>query len=91
MEAVVIILLVVGAIALAAVLFCAWIVVAAVRGIFRLFIPQHKKLPRMHSAVQVCNNPQCQCGNPTHARFCRRCGKSLPSLLRVVSSRAAVL
>lgn len=91
MEGFVVILLVITAIAIAAVLFCAWAVVAIVKGIFRLFVPKRKQGLLVNESVQMCGNPQCKCANPAHARFCRRCGKSLPSLLRVVSSRAAVL
>jgi hypothetical protein len=91
MEGFVVILLVLGAIVLAAVLFCAWVVVAVVKGVFRLVMPKRRRGLMVNDAVQMCGNPQCKCANPSHARFCRRCGKSLPSLLRVVSSRAAVL
>ncbi len=93
MEGFVIALLVLGAILLAGVLFCIWIVVAVVRFIVGLVVPKRPKpLPQVSAGgEQVCNNPQCSCRNPSHARFCRRCGKSLPSLLRVVSSRVAVL
>lgn len=90
MEGFVVILLVLGAIVIAAVLFCAWAVVTIVKGIFGLFLPKRKRGILVNESVQMCSNPQCKCANPAHARFCRRCGKSLPSLLRVVSSRAAV-
>jgi|HubBroStandDraft_1064217.scaffolds.fasta_scaffold512826_2 hypothetical protein len=26
---------------------------------------------------QVCSNPECRQANPSHATYCRRCGKSL--------------
>jgi hypothetical protein len=93
MEGLVLFLLVLAGIAIAAVGFCAWVVVVIVRGIFGLMKPKQSQPPRrsLNEAVQVCNNAQCRCANPAHARFCRRCGKSLPSLLRVVSGRAAVL
>lgn len=92
MEGVFIFLLVVGAIILAAGFFCVWVIVTIIRALVRAVTPARKP-PTMSDArgVQVCRNPQCGCGNPAHARFCRRCGKSLPSLLRVVSSRAAIL
>lgn len=91
MEGFVVILLFFGAIILAGVLFCVWAVLAVLRGIFRLMIPRKKPRLSTTDAVQVCANPQCGCVNPSYARFCRRCGKSLPSLMRTLSSRAAVL
>jgi hypothetical protein len=93
MEGVFLFLLVIAGIAIAAVGFCAWVLVVIIRGIFGLIKPKSSQPPRRagNEAVQVCNNAQCRCANPAHARFCRRCGKSLPSLLRVVAGRAAVL
>ena len=94
MEGVLVILLVVVAIVFAAVAFLGWATVAIVRGLISMATPKKRSPPMLqhsNSAVQVCNNVQCKCANPSHARFCRRCGKSLPSLLRVVSSRVAVL
>jgi hypothetical protein len=91
MEGFVVILLFFGAIILAGVLFCVWTVLTVVRGVFRLLIPRKKPRPMMNDSVQVCANPRCGCVNPSYARFCRRCGKSLPSLMRMISSRAAVL
>jgi len=91
MEGIFIAILVLGAILLAAVLFCVWAVVAVIRFFVNLCTPKRTKLVEMQGSVQICNNHQCACRNPSHARFCRRCGKSLPSLLRVVSSRVAVL
>jgi hypothetical protein len=94
MESVVIILLVVVAIVIAAVAFSTWALFAIIRGIIGIAKPKRTSSPIVHHqgrAVQMCNNVQCKCANPSHARFCRRCGKSLPSLLRVVSSRVAML
>ena len=93
MEALVIIFMVVVAVIIAAVAFAVWALVAVGRGVTRLVAPKRpaRRAPALPGSVQVCSNVQCRCSNPSHARFCRRCGKSLPSLLRVVSSRVAVL
>lgn len=91
MEVAVVILLLGGGIILAGVLFCVWAVFALLRGIVRLLIPRKKPRSLKTDAYQVCTNLKCGCVNPSYARFCRRCGKSLPSLMRVISSRAAVL
>lgn len=92
MEAFLVFLLVIGGIILAATLFVAWVIATIVRGIARMVSPRrHEAMTSGAPGVQVCNNVQCQCHNPGFARFCRRCGKSLPTLLRVVPSRVAML
>lgn len=93
MEAIVIIFMVVVAVLIAAVAFSVWAIVAIGRGVKQLVVPKRRVAlpPTVPGSVQVCSNVQCRCSNPSHARFCRRCGKSLPSLLRVVSNRVAVL
>ena len=83
------ILLVMFAILVAAVLFCGWVIVCAGRAVMRLVIPKRNPMP-IPANVQRCSNRQCSCDNPTYARFCRRCGKSLPNLLRIVTSTAAM-
>lgn len=90
MEAFLLIVLMVGILVVTVIITAVWCVSAAVRGIFGLFRPSQRPYhqpPQIMS--QVCTNRSCQAGNPAHARFCRRCGKSLPSLLRVVNDQAA--
>lgn len=92
MEGLIIFLLVLGGIILAAGLFCVWAIIAIVRAIGGVFTSgKSKRAEPVASTVQVCNNRQCGCTNPSTARFCRRCGKSLPSLLRAVTDRVAML
>ena len=92
MEALFVILLCIVAILIAAVVICAWLVLATGKALFRLFgFARRPKMRLVNPAVQTCNNNHCRCDNPAFARFCRRCGKSLPSLLRVVADRAAML
>ncbi|HEY0007423.1 MAG TPA: hypothetical protein VGB55_01760 [Tepidisphaeraceae bacterium] len=92
MEALFVILLCIVAILIAAVAICVWLVVATGKAIFGLFSMARRPKPLLiNPAVQTCSNAHCACDNPAHARFCRRCGKSLPSLLRLVSERAAML
>ena len=92
MELLVMLLVLVAVFGLAVVAFCLWVigyVVGLLRHAFaRAFAPQRRPL---WSDEQACANPNCRCENPHYARFCRRCGQSLPSLLRAVASRAAVL
>lgn len=82
-------------IVLTAVIFCGWIVFvvgrALVVGFSSLFGAVQCKSPR----TRISNTVQCptrMCGaiNPTSARFCRRCGRGLPSAQRVQVRRAAV-
>jgi hypothetical protein len=50
-----------------------WIIRAAVGGPARQQ-PQGNLLP---AAILPCPQPRCRAGNPGHARFCRRCGRSV--------------
>jgi len=49
-------------------------IVGAVFGINRK--PRTAQLPVM-STVSFCARPNCHAPNPTHARFCHRCGNAL--------------
>jgi len=92
MEAFLLFLLVAGGLLLAGTIFTVWVIVAGARGIARMVTGNRNRPQIPHiSQIQICNNVQCQCQNPSYARFCRRCGKSLPNLLRVVPSRVAML
>ncbi|MDB5326078.1 MAG: hypothetical protein JWM57_1647 [Phycisphaerales bacterium] len=88
MEIIPIILIAVAVIAVSGLLFCAWAVIAVARAIGRLIRPTRS--PHLTAAHgQGCSNTACLCNNPVHARFCRRCGKPLPALMRLVETRAA--
>ena len=94
MELILVILAVLAAILLAAALFVGWLVVRISRAFGRLVIPARRPAPLnspLNSNVQLCTNRQCACDNPAHARFCRRCGKSLPNMVRLIATQAAVL
>ena len=88
MELVFMLLVFVAVLAVAAVAFCLWLVGAVCRGAASVFAPPRTRRP---ANGQACANALCRCDNPTDARFCRRCGRSLPALLRTVASRAAML
>ena len=90
MEALLIILLCLLAVLIAGVVLCVWLVFATIKGVIGLFRPSRPQpVYAQNPAVQTCDNAHCHCDNPAYARFCRRCGKSLPSLLRLVDHRVA--
>jgi len=79
-------------IVITAVVFCVWVAVSVVRGIFsgigRLFPPPR---PRVSAASMVrCVNRGCGALNPSAAKFCRRCGHGTPAAQSVQVRRAAV-
>ncbi|MGC4032494.1 MAG: hypothetical protein QM754_12340 [Tepidisphaeraceae bacterium] len=80
-------LVVIAVIAVAAVLFCVWLIATVVRGIGNAVRPRRQVV--MPAGRQVCNNRDCLGDNPDHARFCRRCGRPLPALMRLVETQAA--
>ena len=88
MELVFLFLVFVAVLAVISVGFCLWLVSAVFRGVARVFVPARVSRP---TDPQACANAECRCSNPPYARFCRRCGRSLPALLKTVASRAAML
>ncbi|HEX8342855.1 MAG TPA: hypothetical protein VF624_18275 [Tepidisphaeraceae bacterium] len=74
-----------------AIIVVGWATVSIMRAVVRAVWPRHALVPITSPRPQVCANEQCRGTNPSHARFCRRCGKSLPSLMRTISSRVAML
>jgi hypothetical protein len=94
MEGVFVIFLFVGVIAITALIFGAWIVVGIVRLVFRaigaLFVAPAPPPPQRAQVIGTiqCGSQQCRATNPSNARFCRRCGQSLP-IQRVAASRRA--
>jgi hypothetical protein len=75
------ILIFLGAIVLAAVLFVGWVVVTIVRavmGAVLLVFRPRGRAARVATAQSVrCPRRQCRAENPRGARFCRRCGRLL--------------
>jgi hypothetical protein len=94
MEGLLTILVFLGVIAITAVVFGLWLIVAVVkllaRGVGAVVSPP--KLPPMPSATRglICAHLQCKAVNPGTARFCRRCGRELPEVHRVSVRRAAM-
>ncbi|HEX8322945.1 MAG TPA: hypothetical protein VF595_03435 [Tepidisphaeraceae bacterium] len=96
MEVLVILLVMVAVIAVAGLLFCVWAVAAVLRGsarvvrrsVRKVIRPKHRRSFK-EPAGQGCGNRDCLCANPPYARFCRRCGRPLPALLRLAGSKAA--
>ena len=65
-----------------------WSVGGAFRSVGRVVVPGGVKREAVPHG-QGCSNTACLCNNPVHARFCRRCGRALPALMRLVETRAA--
>jgi hypothetical protein len=79
----------------AAVLFAGWVAFALARaiiggivGIVRMLVPDRQALSDVDGVV--CGYARCRAGNPTAARYCRRCGRPLHEMRNIVG-RAAVL
>ena len=67
----------------AAGLFALWVIGSIARGIVNLVIPRRGPVPLQRlNATQRCQNADCRTDNPPQARFCRRCGQSLPMLMK---------
>ena len=82
-EVFVTILIFIGVIAVTALLFGGWLIVAVARGLTRLLIggepaAAHRPVfgPTAPNRVR-CARPRCHAENPLGVRFCRRCGTSL--------------
>ena len=78
------ILIVLGVIIVASLVFAGWVIVAVVRLIGRAIgmgeqprnPSQPPRLAPSHSPRRVrCAHPKCRADNPESAHFCRRCGK----------------
>lgn len=79
-------------VAIAAAVFCFWVALVVVRGLFRLLTsavaprPPYRQIvvapslpqPRLVPVRMVCcGHIRCRAANPADAQFCRRCGKAL--------------
>jgi hypothetical protein len=88
---------VIAVIAITAVLFVFWLIVAIFRGIGHLFLGPGLKQPRPISQQSPaldsrrCDRASCQTLNPPEARFCRRCGQRMEDPHRTAVRRAAML
>jgi hypothetical protein len=81
MEIAVAILIIIGVVIVAALVFAGWLIVAVVRGFGRM-LGMGNNSARQASHVSGssphrvrCAHPKCRADNPETARFCRRCGK----------------
>ncbi len=59
-----------------AILFGGWLIACVIQFVWRLLTGPGRQ-QAMSQAGRACANPGCRTGNPTHARFCRRCGTNL--------------
>ena len=81
-------LVLVAVIAIAGVFFVVWVIASIARVIAGLCTSGR---PRqiVSGGPQKCGNALCRSENPPHARFCRRCGQSLPMLMKILPATAA--
>ena len=98
-EVVVTILIFIAVIAIAAVLFGGWLIVATCRMVMRMLsapfrrAPDHTAMiegPTLPSGATRCSNDRCRVENPAVASFCRRCGSPLRAVERVPVRRVAM-
>jgi hypothetical protein len=94
-EVIVTIFIAAGIIAIAAVLFGGWLVYVLVRavamligGIVRLFVPS--RMRSRNAGGAYCRHVNCRASNAEHARFCRRCGRTLAASERLPTKHAAI-
>jgi hypothetical protein len=90
MQALILSLAVLAAIAVVALLFVFWLIVVVLRGITRLLLgpglkTQGKPPLRDPPHAQRCLRESCKGMNPMEARYCRRCGESLESPRRIAA------
>ena len=85
-----------GIMAVASVVFGAWLIVMAARFVWRRVFGMpspHARRPialLQTSARNQCVRPLCCAENPPTARFCRRCGRVLPAAQQVAVRRVAM-
>ncbi len=74
-------LLIMGVIAITAVLFGGWLVVTLIKGVAHgigsLFSGSKPPLPPLQPGQLRCGRKECRCVNPAAARYCRRCGAQI--------------
>lgn len=90
-EALIIFLILLAACACAVVMAFVWIVSHVVQ-----FVTGGRKRDRHTrgpgtSNVAFCGNDQCHADNPPNARFCRRCGRTLPGVFNLPIRQIASL
>lgn len=88
-EGVFILVILAAVVAIAGVLFIVWVIASIAKAIARACAPKHNTTVPLLNAPQRCYNEHCRTENPPHARFCRRCGQSLPMLMKILPGAAA--
>lgn len=88
-EGVFIFMILVAVIVVAAVLFVAWVMASIARLLGRTLFPPRTLPVHRVGQPQRCENVHCRTENPPQARFCRRCGHSLPMLMKILPATAA--
>lgn len=74
------IFIVIACVVLAAVMFTVWLAVQVVTTIVRGIVAIARPKPAASAEPinwSTCRHPGCRATNPEHARFCRRCGKTI--------------
>lgn len=72
------ILLFIAVMAIAAVAFGGWVLMALVRAMTRLLgLAPRGHLPDQAAVPAICPRERCRAENPGEARFCRRCGQPM--------------
>jgi len=85
------ILLFLGVMAITAVLFGGWILVGIFRFFVQLIAGRPPQIAQQRVDGRICANEQCRAINAEDAKFCRRCGREMPTPQRVQVRRAAML
>jgi hypothetical protein len=96
MHALAFMILVLGAIAVTAVIFVFWVVITIIRGITRMVLGPGLKPratgPRVEGPyTRRCPRDSCKATNATEARYCRRCGHHFQDAQHVPVRRVALL
>jgi ribosomal protein L40E len=89
-DLVVTILIFIGVVAVTTVLFGGWVFMSFVRGAWRLIDRGTNRTATESSVGRKCGNLGCRTTNPTHARFCRRCGTGLDEMRPGGRSRGVI-
>ena len=94
-EGFVTIVIFIGVMAIAGVLFAGWLLVMAFRGLASLVTRMLGGGPAAPPPVPAnsvtCRHERCRAPNPSAARFCRRCGRSIDAAAADVAVRRVAM
>jgi len=85
------VLLFFGVMAITAVVFGGWLMVAIFRFVGGLIGGGPSPIHQQNVDGRHCGNEKCRAINAVDAKFCRRCGREMPTPQRVEVRRAAML